>query len=86
MTELLPKSERIIEMTYGLLEPPFETNLFHFHGEFLENQEKLINNQVKLTNRSPLCKFEPHAKNPGSAPAVLTAAMATWYICNPFIP
>ena len=38
------------------LEPSFETKLFHFHGEFSENQEKLINNQVKLTYRTPLCK------------------------------
>ena len=37
----------------------FETNLFHFHGEF---SEKLMKNQVKLTNRIPLCEFEPLVK------------------------
>ena len=38
----------------GSLEPPFETKLFHFHGEFSENDEKLIKSQVKLTNDPPL--------------------------------
>ena len=44
------------------------TQLFHFHGEFSEkNQKKLMKNQVKLTNITPLRKFEPPIKNPGSA-------------------
>ena len=38
---------------------PFETKLFHFHGEFSENQGKLLNNQVKS---SPL---PPYKLNPG---------------------
>ena len=44
----------------GSLEPPFETKLFHFHREFSENLEK--KNQVQLTNRTTLCKFEPPIK------------------------
>ena len=51
----------------GSLKPHFETKLFNFHGEFSKNQEKMINNQVKFTNRTPLCKFEPLYRNPGSA-------------------
>ena len=31
-------------------------------GNFKKNQEKLMNNQVKLTNPTPLCKFEPPIK------------------------
>ena len=34
----------------------FETKSFHFQGEF---SEKLMKNQVKKTNGTPLCKFEP---------------------------
>ena len=34
---------------------PFETKSFYFHGDFSKNQERIINNQVKLTNR-PLFK------------------------------
>ena len=37
-------------------EPPFQTNYF-INGKFSENQEKLIINQVKLTNRTPM---NPH--------------------------
>ena len=28
--------------------PPLETKVFHFHGEFSENQEIFINNQLKI--------------------------------------
>ena len=28
--------------------PPFETEVFHFHREFSENQEIFINNQLKI--------------------------------------
>ena len=38
------------------------SKLFHFHGEFSENQEKLIKSQVKLTNQTHLCKYEPPFK------------------------
>ena len=34
----------------GSREPPFETKLFHFHGDFSEKSGK-INNQVKLTKQ-----------------------------------
>ena len=42
--------------------PPPETKLFHFHGDFRENQEKIAKNQVQITNRTPFCKFVPHIK------------------------
>ena len=37
----------------GLRKPPFETIFFIFMENFQKNQEKIINNQVKLTNRTP---------------------------------
>ena len=46
----------------GSFEPPFETKLFHFHGEFSEKSEKIMKNQVKLTNQTPQCKFKPPIK------------------------
>ena len=53
----------------GSHEPLFETKVFNFHGEFSKNQEKLIYNQVKLTNRTPpFVNLNPLSKNPGSAP------------------
>ena len=39
------------------LEPPFETKLFHFMENFRKKSGKYRNDQVKLTNRTPLCKF-----------------------------
>ena len=45
--------------SWGSLEPPFETKLFHFHGEFAEKSGKNINNQVQLTNRSPFVNLNP---------------------------
>ena len=47
----------------GFRESSLETKLFHFHGEFSEKSKiYIINNQVKLTNRTPLYKFEPPIK------------------------
>ena len=39
--------------------PRFETKLFHFHGEFSEIKEKITNNQVQLTNRTPFVDLNP---------------------------
>ena len=46
----------------GSLEPPLRPNYFIFMGIYLKSW-------VKLTKRTPLCKFEPPSRNPGSAPA-----------------
>ena len=37
-------------------------NYFIFTENFQKNLRKLVNNQVKLTNRTPLYKFEPPIK------------------------
>ena len=57
----------------SIFEWPLKTGFteLHFHGEFSGNQEKLIDNQVKLTNQTPCCKYEPPSRNPGSAPVGL---------------
>ena len=39
----------------GLLEPPFEAKLFHFHGDLFEKLGK-------TEKRTPICKFEPPFK------------------------
>ena len=41
---------------------------------FQENQEKIINYQVKLTNQTPppFVNLDPLSRNPGSAPASIT--------------
>ena len=54
----------------GEVEGSFETKLFLFHEDFSENQEKLINNQVKIKiNKSkPLINLNTLSRNPGSAP------------------
>ena len=53
-----------------MLKPPFETKLFHFHGEVSEKSGKIINNQVKLN---------PLSRNPGS---ILSEAEETPYTVN----
>ena len=40
-------------------------NYFIFMENFQKNLRKLINNQVKLTNQTPLYKFEPPIKKSG---------------------
>ena len=51
--------------------PPLKQNHFIFKVNFQKNQEKLINNQVKLTNQTPLCKMNPLSRNPGSVSATI---------------
>ena len=51
------------------LNPPLRQNYSIFMRNFQKNQHKIINYQVQFSNRTPLCKFEPLARNPGSAPA-----------------
>ena len=46
------------------------------HEEFSENQEKLINNQVILTNRTPFVNMNPPSRNPGVAPVMLVIRTA----------
>ena len=59
LTNKLSSSGGSREGSGGLLEHPFETKFFHFHGDFLEKKSsKIINNQVKSTNHTILCKFE----------------------------
>ena len=40
----------------GSPEPPFATKFCHFHRALLE---KIMKKDLKLTNRTPLCEFEP---------------------------
>ena len=46
----------------GCLNTPLKRNYFIFMENFQKKQEKLISNVVELTNRTPLCKFEPPIK------------------------
>ena len=62
---------------WGSLELPFETKLFHFHGKFQKNQERIINFQVKLTNGTPCGNLNPLSRNPGSAAGRLRSAYAS---------
>ena len=39
---------------------------------FQKDQEKLINNQVKLTIEPPFVNLNPPSRNPGSAPELFT--------------
>ena len=71
-------------------------NYFIFMENFQKNQRKFINNQVKLTNRTPLYKFEPLSRNPGSPPPprpsilahlspvqqLMFASLSVWVIIN----
>ena len=65
-TSCLPKSSG--RSRGGSIEPPFETKLFHFHGEFLEKSGKMNKQSGKSNNSNPLCKLNPLSRNPGSAP------------------
>ena len=62
----------------GSLEPPFESQLFHFHGEF---SEKLgMNNKYsgKINKSNSLWKIStPLSRNPGSAPGRLRSGCAS---------
>ena len=52
----------------GVQQPPFETKLFLFHGDFSKKSGKKIgNNQVKLTNRTPFVNLNSLSRNPGFA-------------------
>ena len=52
----------------GVQESPLRQNYFIFMENFQKNQEKLTNNQVKIVNQIPLCKFDPLSRTTGSAP------------------
>ena len=54
----------------GLLQLPFEAKLFHFHGEFSEKSEKIINNEVIFTIEPPFVNLNPLSRNPGSTPGL----------------
>ena len=41
---------------------PFESKLFHFHGEFWENTSKMVKSKPLRAN------LKPQSKNPGSTP------------------
>ena len=49
--------------------PPWDKN-FIFMEYFSKNQEKLINYQVKLTNRTLLVNLNPLSRNTGSTPVI----------------
>ena len=55
--------------TGSSLEPPFETKLFHFHGEFSEKKIRNKNYQIQ-TNRTPYVKLNSLLRHLGSAPGV----------------
>ena len=42
--------------------PPLRLKYLIFLWNFQKNQATLINDLIKLTNRAPLCKFEPPIK------------------------
>ena len=44
-----------LEIFWGkfALEPPFETKIFNFHGEFSEKLGNIDNDLIKLKNRPP---------------------------------
>ena len=46
----------------GSHEPPSKLKYLIFMVNFKKNQETLINDLIKLTNGTPLCKFEPPIK------------------------
>ena len=47
----------------GSLEPPLRLKYLIFMENFQKNQETLINDLIKLANRTPLYKFEPPYKD-----------------------
>ena len=49
--------------------PPFETKLFHFHGEFSGKKIRNKNYQIQ-TNRNPFVKLNSLLRHPVSAPEV----------------
>ena len=51
----------------GLLEPPFEAKLFHFHGDLFE---KLGKTNICF-NEPPFVNLNPLSRNRGSAPDLL---------------
>ena len=58
--------------------------LISWFYNFMEIWKKLTNNQVKLTNRTSLCKFEPISWKSGFAP--ISSAQFNYYpviICDP---
>ena len=52
-------------------------NYFIFMENFQKNLRKLINNQVKLTNQTPLYKFDPPIKKSWIPPPPLTFDIGT---------
>ena len=49
-------------------EPPLRQNYIIFTESLKKNQEKITNNQVKLTNQTPLCKCAPLFKKSWISP------------------
>ena len=61
------------------MNPHLRQNYSIFMGNFKQNQHKLSNNHVQFSNQNLLCKFEPLARNPGSAPAsTIYFILFTW--------
>ena len=59
--------------------PDLRQNYSILMGNFKQNQHKLSNNHVQFSNRNLLCKFDPLARNPGSAPApIIYFILFTW--------
>ena len=57
----------------GLSEPPFETKLFYFHGEFSEKSGKINKYSGKINKSNPRCKFEPCGKKSWVRPCIHAA-------------
>ena len=58
--------------------PPLKQDYFIFMENFQKNQEKLMKNEVKLTNQTPFANLNPLPKNPGLAAESSINIAQTW--------
>ena len=52
----------------GFARTPLSQKYLIFMENFQKNQEKIINNHVKLKHRTPFVNLNHLSRNPGSAP------------------
>ena len=70
MTSLIYTSS-LADTEVARLDPPLRHSYSIFMGNFQKNLDKILNNQVQLPNRTPLCKFEPPIQKSWIRPMLL---------------